>query len=46
MRVLTRDAGGCNHMTCGKCQHEFCWLCLAEYSDDHFSGGGSCEQYT
>jgi len=20
--------GGCNYMRCGKCSHEFCWLCL------------------
>eukprot|EP00298_Acanthocystis_sp_HF-20_P026811 c4641_g1_i1.p1 GENE.c4641_g1_i1~~c4641_g1_i1.p1 ORF type:complete len:262 (-),score=70.17 c4641_g1_i1:10-762(-) len=27
---------GCDHMTCklpGGCGHEFCWLCLATYSD-------------
>ncbi|KAF1938647.1 hypothetical protein EJ02DRAFT_354090 [Clathrospora elynae] len=22
---------GCDHMTCTKCKHEFCWQCLAEY---------------
>jgi len=22
---------GCDHMTCRKCKHEFCWVCLAEY---------------
>ena len=23
---------GCDHMTCIKCQHEFCWCCLAAYA--------------
>ncbi|KAF2205923.1 hypothetical protein GQ43DRAFT_361380 [Delitschia confertaspora ATCC 74209] len=22
---------GCDHMTCSKCHHEFCWICLAPY---------------
>jgi E3 ubiquitin-protein ligase RNF14 len=25
--------GGCDHMTCTKCRHEFCWLCYADYND-------------
>ena len=23
--------GGCNHMTCKKCKHEFCWDCSVDY---------------
>ncbi|KAH7402632.1 hypothetical protein BKA66DRAFT_404730 [Pyrenochaeta sp. MPI-SDFR-AT-0127] len=23
---------GCDHMTCSKCKHEFCWQCLAPYA--------------
>ena len=34
---------GCNHMTCGKCHQQFCWVCLAKlnrHSEDH-----ACNQY-
>jgi hypothetical protein len=23
--------GGCDHMTCGACRHEFCWVCSVPY---------------
>ena len=29
--VLIQKNGGCNHMQCGKCRHEFCWFCLGSY---------------
>lgn len=22
--------GGCNHMWCKQCRHEFCWVCLGK----------------
>jgi ariadne-1 len=26
-QVVIEKNGGCNHMTCRKCHHEFCWTC-------------------
>jgi len=29
---------GCNHMTCAnsECKYEFCWICLKQYTPNHF----------
>jgi E3 ubiquitin-protein ligase RNF14 len=40
---------GCDHMTCGKCKHEFCWLCLEDYKmikrGDNSLHKRSCKYY-
>ena len=28
---------GCNHMTCTRCKHQFCWLCGQKYGKHHFA---------
>ena len=30
---------GCNHMTCGFCEYEFCWICrgFAGHGSDHYN---------
>ncbi len=32
--------GGCNHMTCRRCSHEFCWTCLAKYGTTACNSSG------
>jgi ribosomal protein L37AE/L43A len=31
-RRLIQKRGGCDHMTCSVCSHEFCWVCFADYT--------------
>lgn len=31
-KVDVEKNGGCSHMTCSQCKHEFCWNCQAKYS--------------
>ena len=36
--------GGCNHMICKKCNHDFCWVCLGKW-EPHGSSWYSCNRY-
>ena len=42
--VPIAKSSGCNHMTCSHCSHEFCWLCMAQYTPSHFYESG-CTQF-
>ena len=33
--AATEKNGGCNHITCRKCSHEWCWLCTSTYTQAH-----------
>eukprot|EP00727_Mastigamoeba_balamuthi_P006430 m51a1_g2407 putative ubiquitin-protein ligase (716) ;mRNA; f:774107-776751 len=35
--------GGCNHMTCRKCKHEFCWVCHGDWKGH--TNFYSCNRY-
>ncbi len=36
--------GGCNHITCRKCQHHFCWVCLGSWQN-HTGDAYACNRY-
>ena len=34
-KVMIERSEGCKFMECGKCQFQFCWLCLSEFYTEH-----------
>ncbi|TPX51356.1 hypothetical protein SeLEV6574_g00333 [Synchytrium endobioticum] len=36
--------GGCNHMTCKRCKHEFCWVCMGPWVD-HGTQWYNCNRF-
>jgi ariadne-1 len=44
-RKATEKNGGCNHMTCSQCRHEWCWVCMGSWSQ-HGSSFYQCNFYS
>lgn len=42
--VCIEKNGGCNHMQCSKCKHDFCWMCLGDWKS-HGSEYYECSRY-
>jgi ariadne-1 len=38
---------GCNHITCQRCKHEFCWICSGDWASHGANTGGyyKCNKY-
>jgi hypothetical protein len=43
--AATQKNGGCNHIQCQSCRHEWCWLCTATYKVGHYQRG-ACQQFS
>ncbi|CAK70958.1 unnamed protein product (macronuclear) [Paramecium tetraurelia] len=50
-KIIVQKEGGCNHMTCKRCQYQFCWICRRQYTSKHYNNynyffGCPNKQYT
>ena len=34
---IEKIGGGCNHLTCQRCDYQWCWICGAKYNEEHFN---------
>ena len=41
--VMISKNGGCSHVGCSRCKHEFCWVCMGDYYA--YRHGHGMEQY-
>ena len=42
--IITEKITGCNHITCSKCNYQWCWLCNGKYDPEHYREG-KCKGY-
>uniref|UniRef100_U5ELC0 RBR-type E3 ubiquitin transferase n=1 Tax=Corethrella appendiculata TaxID=1370023 RepID=U5ELC0_9DIPT len=42
--ICIEKNGGCNHMQCFNCKHDFCWMCLGDWKT-HGSEYYECSRY-
>ena len=42
--ICIEKNGGCNHMQCFNCKHDFCWMCLGNWRT-HGSEYYECSRY-